>query len=246
MMLMIVSMAVLAGPATQEFTVDGVKRTAMVFAPTVASKAPPLVIAFHGHGGNSRNSANKFEIQKEWPEAVVIYPQGLTGNPGITDPEGKKTGWQKSPGQQSDRDIHFVSTILDWAGKTYHTDPKKTFATGHSNGSAFTWVVMTSLGDKFAAFAGACGGGGFYATEAKSKPVMIVGGTEDTLVPIRSIRLFAQAMVKKNECGAGQEQEPGVTLYPGKNPVLTYYYEGGHAPASDTWKRIVKFFKEIK
>lgn len=243
---MIACWAVLAAPKTQEFTVDGVKRTAMVFEPSVATKAPPLVIAFHGHGGNSRNSANRFQIQTEWPEAVVIYPQGLTGNPGITDPEGKKTGWQKSPGQQSDRDIHFVTSILDWADKTYHVDSKRVFATGHSNGSAFTWVVMTSLGDRFTAFAGACGGGGMYAVDAKSKPVMIIGGTKDPLVPIRSIRMFAQAMVKKNECEAGQEKEPGVTFYPGKNPVLTYYYEGGHAPADDTWKRIVKFFKDVK
>ncbi|MBX3117719.1 MAG: dienelactone hydrolase family protein [Fimbriimonadaceae bacterium] len=242
----LVCLFTIAAPQTQEFTVDGVKRTALIYAPTAKSKKAPLVLAFHGHGGNSRNSARTMSLHTEWPEAVVIYPQGLTGNPGITDTEGKKTGWQKTPDQQNGRDIHFVENILDWAKKTYKIDSKRIFATGHSNGSAFTWVVMTKLGDKFTAFAGACGGGGLYAKDAPKKPVMIIGALNDTLVPIRSIRFFTDAMVKKNGCGAGQPGEKGMTTYPGEYPVVSYIYDGGHALPEDIGKRIVKFFKEVK
>lgn len=233
-------------PMTQEFTVDGLKRTALVYAPSVASEKAPLVFAFHGHGGNSRNSARKFDFQTEWPEAVVIYPQGLTGVKGKTDPEGVKSGWQKAPGELGDRDVHFVDAMLDWVKKNYKIDEKRIFATGHSNGSAFTWVTMATRGDKFAAFAGACGGGGFYMRNAAKKPIMVIGGTKDEIVSIESIELFIKAMVKRQECGEGKTLEKNITLYPGSNPVLTYIYPGSHAMPSDAGKRIAKFFQEVK
>lgn len=32
-------------------------------------------------------------IQTLWPEAIVVYPQGLN-SPGPVDPPGNKPGWQ--------------------------------------------------------------------------------------------------------------------------------------------------------
>src|SRR5829696_3350265 len=55
-----------AAPISQTFKVEGVQRSALVFA----SSAPPpktgapLIVAFHGHGGNSQVSARKFLFHK--------------------------------------------------------------------------------------------------------------------------------------------------------------------------------------
>ena len=40
-----------------------------------------------------------------WPEAVVVYPQGLLTPGRLSDPQGKRAGWQKAIGAQDDRDL---------------------------------------------------------------------------------------------------------------------------------------------
>jgi polyhydroxybutyrate depolymerase len=84
-----------AEPAPTKWTVDGVEREAMVHLPSSSSKSkPPVILAFHGHGGNMYFAARGMAFQNSWPEAIVVYPQGLP-TPGIVvDLEGKKPGWQ--------------------------------------------------------------------------------------------------------------------------------------------------------
>ena len=36
---------------------------------------------------------------------LLLYLQGVPGVQSITDPEGKRNDWQKSPGEVGDRDI---------------------------------------------------------------------------------------------------------------------------------------------
>src|SRR5262245_48669747 len=85
-----------SAPQVKDWTVDGVKREAIVFSP---AKPPdpngpksPLVFAFHGHGGNMQGTANLMKFQQLWPDAVVVYPQGLL-SPSPHDPDAKRTGW---------------------------------------------------------------------------------------------------------------------------------------------------------
>ena len=96
--------AVSADPVRMEWTIDGVKREATVFSPRKpGSEPPPLVFGFHGHGGNMRNASRSFRLHELWPEAVVVYMQGLNTPGKLTDPEGKKAGWQSTIGDQNDR-----------------------------------------------------------------------------------------------------------------------------------------------
>ncbi len=60
------------------FTVDGVTRTALVYVPpTAKTSLTPVVFVFHGHGGNAQEVARSFHIEKEWPQAISVYMQGL-------------------------------------------------------------------------------------------------------------------------------------------------------------------------
>jgi polyhydroxybutyrate depolymerase len=78
-----------ADPMRQEWKVDGVDREALVAAPATAKEKPsPLVFVFHGHGGAMRNAARQFHIHDLWPQAIVVYPQGLNTPGQLTDPEG--------------------------------------------------------------------------------------------------------------------------------------------------------------
>jgi len=83
---------VLASPTEaaplRHWNVDGMTREALVFAPSTAQSQPtPVLFVFHGHGGEIETIAPKWGFQKQWPEAIVVYPQGLNG-PGLySDPE---------------------------------------------------------------------------------------------------------------------------------------------------------------
>ena len=62
--------AVLA-QTTMTWTVDGVQRQALVFAPapvlTTNAQPIPLVFAFHGHGGTAKAAAQVMHLQTLWP-----------------------------------------------------------------------------------------------------------------------------------------------------------------------------------
>src|SRR5436190_1031588 len=60
-----------------EFTVEGIKRQALVHVPITANtQATPLVFVFHGHGGNAQQAAQSFAMARNWPEAISVYMQG--------------------------------------------------------------------------------------------------------------------------------------------------------------------------
>src|SRR5947208_2210477 len=93
-----------AADQVEKWDVDGVERQGLVFAPESAKTEPaPLVFAFHGHGGTMRHSAGTFKLQELWPQAIVICLQGLNTPGRLTDPDGKKPGWQSKAGDQGDR-----------------------------------------------------------------------------------------------------------------------------------------------
>ena len=96
-----------------EWTVGDVKREALEYAPASANEqATPLVFVFHGHGGTAGNAAKSMNLSKEWPEAISVYPQGLNTAGRLTDPDGKKPGWQGKAGDQDDRDLKFFDAVF--------------------------------------------------------------------------------------------------------------------------------------
>jgi len=82
-----------AAPATLHWTIDGIDREALVFAPGSRQKAP-VVFAFHGHGGRIDGVSKGMRFQDVWPEAIVVYPQGLPTATKI-DPRARFPGWQR-------------------------------------------------------------------------------------------------------------------------------------------------------
>ena len=94
--------------AAQTWKLAGVERSALVSGPTsaVPAKGSPLVFVFHGHGGTAAHSARTFAIHTHWPEAVVLYAQGLPTRGLMSDPEGRRPGWQHRVEEHSDAGRH--------------------------------------------------------------------------------------------------------------------------------------------
>jgi polyhydroxybutyrate depolymerase len=235
------------GLSQMNFTVDGVARTALVYVPAAAkTSATPLVFVFHGHGGSSRNADRSFHIETEWPEAIVVYMQGLNTVGQITDPEGTRTGWQAAVGDNGDRDLKFFDAVLARLKQNYNVDAKRIYATGHSNGGGFTYLLWLARGDVFAAVA-PCAAVAKYAMQLKPKPVMHIAGEKDPLVKFAWQQRMMDAVRQVNGCDAtGEPWAAECTLYPSKNgtPVVTFIHPGGHVVPPSAPALIVKFFKE--
>ncbi|HYR58224.1 MAG TPA: prolyl oligopeptidase family serine peptidase, partial [Chthoniobacteraceae bacterium] len=248
-------LAVLAGvhafaanePMRREWTIDGVVREALIAAPASAkSNATPLVFVFHGHGGSMQNAARSFHIHALWPEAIVIYPQGLVTPGALTDPEGKKAGWQHGPGDQGDRDLHFFDAMFDSLHKDFRVDDRRIYATGHSNGGGFTYLLWATRGDRFAAFAPSSAAALKSIAQLKPKPVLHIGGEADPLVKFEWQKATMDKLREINQCGEGQPWGQSATIYPSKigAPVVTLIHPGGHLFLPEAPAAIVKFFKE--
>jgi len=236
-------------PTRMEWKVDGVTREALVYAPTTAKTTPcPVVFAFHGHGGTMKQAATKFAFDRHWPEAIAVYMQGLNTPGAIIDREGKLPGWQKTFGDQNDRDLKFFDAVLATLKRDYKVDEKRIYATGHSNGGNFTYLLWAARGDVFAAIAPcAAVGKPEFTPHAKPKPVLHMAGENDPLIPFAWQQQTIDAVRKINGCSEGKPWSKHCTLYPSKGgtPVVTYIHSGGHLLPDEALPVIVTFFKRF-
>jgi len=229
------------------FTVDGVTRTALIYVPPTARSNPtPLVFVFHGHGGNAQSAARSFAMDRNWPEAISVYMQGLDTPGQLTDPQGDEPGWQAAPGDQGDRDLKFFDAVLVRLKQDYDVDAKRIYCTGHSNGGGFTYLLWLTRGDVFAAVAPSSAAAR-YADKLTPKPALILGGRNDPLVKFAWQQRTLDAVRKVNGCAAaGEPWNKQGTLYPsdGGTPLVTCIFPGGHQFNPAAPALIVKFFKE--
>jgi polyhydroxybutyrate depolymerase len=239
-----------AAAATLErhtWVVNGVTREALVRVPDkIPSDGAPLVFAFHGHGGTMRQAARSFPIHEKWAEAIVVYPQGLPTAGQLTDPKGEKAGWQGRAGLEGDRDLRFFDVMLAGLTKNYAVDAKRIYATGHSNGGGFTYLLWAERGAVFAAMAPSSAVLGRGADRLTPKPVLHIGSPQDPLVKFAWQEKMIAHVLKLNGCGPFRPDTLGLTEYPSKagHDVTVYLHDGGHRYPSDAAPElIVKFFQ---
>jgi polyhydroxybutyrate depolymerase len=239
-------------PLTRQWQVDGQTREALVFLPANTSdEASPVVFAFHGHGGNTRNVARSMHFQTVWPEAIVVYMQGLNTPGRLTDPEGKKPGWQSSGGDQDDRDLKFFDAVLASLKADYKVDTSRIYATGHSNGGGFTYLLWDQRGDVFAAVAPSASAARNRTSNLRPKPAMHLAGDNDPLVKFPWQEATMRHLQEVNGCESVGEtwQTPAKmkgTIYPSKTntPFVSVIHQQGHKYPAEAPELIVRFFKE--
>lgn len=234
---------------TLTWTIDGLERQALVYLPNTGNDKPaPVVFGFHGHGGSMRNADRSFGLQKHWPEAIVVYMQGVPTPGALTDPEGKRNGWQSDIGNQGDRDLKFFDAVLKTLREKYKVDDSRIYSTGHSNGGGFTYLLWSARGDVFAAIAPcAASSRTFFKQRPDPIPVLHIAGTNDALVKYSWQELIMQAVRKHNGCSdEGREWAKDCMLYPSDKatPVVTMIHSGTHKYPAVAPPLIVKFFKE--
>jgi len=233
-----------------DLTVDGVARSGLVYAPASAKEKPtPVVFVFHGHGGGAMQAGRSFAMYKHWPEAISVYLQGLNTPGKLTDPEGKKPGWQHGAGAEGDRDLKLFDAVLAHLKETYKVDAKRVFSTGHSNGGGFTYLLWETRPEVFCAMAPSASASGRLADAGafKPKPAMHIAGTNDPLVKYAWQELSMAKMKQINQCETeGKAWATDCTLFPSKigAPFVAFIHQGTHKFPDEAPALIAKFFKE--
>lgn len=249
--------------------VNGVKRWSRVYAPKNLPRNAPTVLLLHGGSQSMRKvfqpnagGTLAWPILAEKEKFLLLTPNGtnaITGN-ALTD----KQGWndlRPSPtyGKPEADDVAFMKALLDWAKQTYAIDPKRVYATGSSNGGLMTYRLLLEIPARIAAGAAFIANfpskSPFLNSSSLPRPIMIVNGTQDPLMPwkggsieggrgqVFSAEETAAWWVKHNRADSGRAQEKMIansspndscrlyqTTYPARDggaPVVFIKMDGG-------------------
>ena len=151
-----------AHAADSERTLDygGRTRHYLVHLPPQASARNrlPVVLVFHGGGGNAQGAARDTGVDAAADRYgfIAVYPAG-TGpkeNRLLTWNAGQCCGWAA---KNHVDDVGFVSTLIDALAKDYPADTARVYATGISNGAHMTYRLACELSGKIAAIAPVAG-----------------------------------------------------------------------------------------
>ena len=135
------------------FIHDGIDREYLVYIPNEydASISIPLVLNFHGFGGTAYDHykyTSDMTSLADTANFLLVYPQGAAGSDGYSH-------WNiADENSKSDiDDLGFTSAMIDDLIQTYNVDTLRIYATGFSNGAAFTYDLACRLSQRIAAIA---------------------------------------------------------------------------------------------
>jgi polyhydroxybutyrate depolymerase len=139
---------------------DGRTRTALVRVPAQAAAHRPLpvVLNFHGGGGNARahREAVRMDALADREGFIAVYPNGtgwfeeqfLTWNAGLC------CGYAVA---EKVDDVGFVRALIDELATLAPVDPARVYATGLANGAMLAYRLAAQASDRIAAIAPVAG-----------------------------------------------------------------------------------------
>jgi polyhydroxybutyrate depolymerase len=159
-------------------------RTYQLFVPP-GSGPRPLVIAFHGGGGNGAQVAKSAGlIDKAAKEGFILaLPEGSSRF-------GKLETWNAGgccayAMREKVDDIGFIRSVIDELERTQPVDPNRVYVVGMSNGGMMAERVAIELGDRIAGAAVFVGA--LFGNEPRpvaAVPMLIVNAEKDEQVPV--------------------------------------------------------------
>ena len=169
-------------PGDYHFTLahQGMDRTYRMHVPVSyrPSKPAPLLMVFHGGGGNMDILADDryygLISQSESSGYVLVFPNGYsrlstgrfaTWNAGICCGEAR---------DKNVDDVGFVRAVLADVQMQLHIDPARIFATGMSNGGMLSYRLACEMADTFKAIVSVAGTDGTGDSCRPSGPISVL------------------------------------------------------------------------
>ena len=162
--------------------------------PSTISKVPaPLVLVFHGAGGDGKSYLNKngWAALSEQEGFIVAAPDGLPALPRMPanfrlNPRLWNSGQlnPRSPRAGVD-DLAFINALVNDISDRTTIDRGRVFATGHSNGAGMTFKIGAELSTRFAGIATVMGlNTSEGALPTRALPTLMIIGMRDPLNPM--------------------------------------------------------------
>ncbi|MCG2811451.1 MAG: hypothetical protein L6428_08330 [Candidatus Aminicenantes bacterium] len=181
------------GDYGRKLKIGGQKRFYQIHVPGgyAGNKAHPVVLVFHGGGGDpgSVRYESGMDGTADREGFIVVYPAGtnkrlflkdrlLLWNDGRPDKDG---AYSKVD------DVGYTAAILDDLGTMFNVDKRRVYACGYSNGAQFTYRLAKRLSQRIAAIAVVAGHrpvkDEYDPVPSRPISVMQFSGTEDKLGP---------------------------------------------------------------
>jgi polyhydroxybutyrate depolymerase len=161
---------------------DGRTRTYLVHLPASYSKNKtwPVVLVFHGGGGNGEQMAKMtgFSRKADQEGFIAVYPNGtgLWQSRFLTWNSGNCCAWAY---ENRIDDVGFIRALIGQLKKDYPVDDRRVYATGISNGGMMSYRLACELSDRIVAIGPVAGAQNTDCKPAKPVSVIILHGTAD-------------------------------------------------------------------
>lgn len=151
-----------APPGDHEFSVthQGLRRSYLVHVPPQAAggRALPVVVNFHGGGGNAKvqKAYSRMDAAADRDGYIAVYPNGSggLGDRFLTWNAGACCGVAAATRVD---DVGFALALLDDLERRVAVDAERIYATGLSNGSMMAYRLAAEASNRIAAVAGVAG-----------------------------------------------------------------------------------------
>ena len=196
------------------FVSSGRKREYVLYVPASydRNKPTPLMISMHGAGGWAvqQRDLSGWNRVADAQGFIVVYPDGVEGvGPRI---------WHVGRGPGLERDVRFISALIDTIEAAYNIDPTRIYANGLSNGGGMSFALSCTLSDRIAAVGLVAAAQTLpfsWCTDRKPVPMIAFHGTDDPGVPYNggktwiapdafpNVPLWAKRWARRNQCAEG-------------------------------------------
>ena len=211
LLLLAIGTSVCQGRA-DNITVDGISRNYIVYAPKNLGENRPLLISCHGMNQDANYQKGMLAIESvaDTAKFVTVFPNGID------------KGWDIS----GNRDINYVTALIDKMVERYKIDRNRVYLSGFSMGGMFTYHAMNKIADKIAAFAPISGYPMYGGTYTSSRPVPIIHthGTSDDVVSFSGVQGILNGWIKRNGCSTTPKETQN---YRGASHITRRVWSGG-------------------
>ncbi|AKV01049.1 hypothetical protein AKJ09_07712 [Labilithrix luteola] len=191
------------GYSSQSLVLGSETRTYGVVVPSTYDRktAFPIVLSFHGDGGNGQSMRGAGLEEQANGKAIFVYP------------DGPNQTWDLETPPADNKDYQFFDALLSELSKKYCVDTKKVFLFGFSRGGFFVNQLGCFRASSVRALVAHSGGGPysndgndfdargwFKACNAPPPAAMIIHGQSDTVVKAQAGQTSADHWRIANEC----------------------------------------------
>ena len=218
--------------SAQSILHNGKEREYLVYVPASYNETAkhPLLLNFHGFGGNAKDYfeyESDFRDVAEMEGVILVYPQGLLLS-GFSV-------WNAAPFAEDNKtdfdDIGFIETLIVELQDQLSIDPERVYASGFSTGGMFSYALACFCNEPIAGVA-AVSAAQLNLVDCAPSPinVFIAHGTDDDLLPyygssdIASIDEVVSFWTSVNQTST-VAQESSYAF--DKETVYQYTYSGG-------------------